>query len=119
MGEEKSKSRGWCGWFIALIVLAAVILAVVYMVKSKMKKSDDGDGAGPVPGPPGAIDKKYADALKLSLQFFDIQKCNKTHLFLICRSEVSKLVLFDYFLVIEFPFWETNNGACLIQLVDW
>lgn len=95
MGEEKSKSRGWCGWFIALIVLAAVILAVVYMVKSKMKKSDDGDGDGPVPGPPGAIDKKYADALKLSLQFFDIQKCN-TLLFLIYRSKVSKLVLFDY-----------------------
>ncbi|CAF1912573.1 endoglucanase 10-like [Brassica napus] len=77
MGEEKSKSRGRCGWFIALIVLTAVILAVVYMVKSKMKKSDDGDGAGPVPGPPGAIDKKYADALKLSLQFFDIQKSGK------------------------------------------
>ncbi|KAL0731844.1 hypothetical protein Bca4012_027938 [Brassica carinata] len=77
MGEEKSKSRGWCGWFIALIVLAAVIFAVVYMVKSKLKKSDDGDGAGPVPGPPGAIDKKYADALKLSLQFFDIQKSGR------------------------------------------
>lgn len=80
MGEEKSKSRGWCGWFIALIVLAAVVLAVVYMVKSKMKKNDDGNG--PVPGPPGAIDKKYADALKLSLQFFDIQKCN-THISLL------------------------------------
>lgn len=74
---EKSKSRGCFGWFIALIVLAAVVLAVVYMVKSKMNKSDDDDqgGAGPVPGPPGAIDKKYADALKLALQFFDIQKC--------------------------------------------
>lgn len=74
--SEKSKSRGCFGWFIALIVLAAVILAVVYMVKSKMNKSDD-DEAGPVPGPPGAIDKKYADALKLALQFFDIQKCTK------------------------------------------
>lgn len=78
---EKSKSRGWCGWFIAFIVLAAVVLAVVYTVKSRMKKSDN-DGAGPVPGPPGAIDKKYADALKLALQFFDIQKCkNPSSLF--------------------------------------
>ena len=78
--SEKSKSRGCFGWFIALIVLAAVILAVVYMVKSKMKKPDDNDDneAGPVPGPPGAIDKKYADALKLALQFFDIQKCTKS-----------------------------------------
>lgn len=73
---EKSKSRGWCGWFIAVIVLASVVLAVVYTVKSRMKKSGEDDGTGPVPGPPGAIDKKYADALKLALQFFDIQKCN-------------------------------------------
>lgn len=73
---EKSKSRGWCGWFIAIIVLASVVLAVVYTVKLRMKKSGDDDGGGPVPGPPGAIDKKYADALKLALQFFDIQKCN-------------------------------------------
>jgi len=73
--EEKSKSRGWCGWFIAIIVLASVILAVVYTVKLRTKKSGDDDGGGPVPGPPGAIDKKYADALKLALQFFDIQKC--------------------------------------------
>uniref|UniRef100_A0A1J3J794 Endoglucanase n=1 Tax=Noccaea caerulescens TaxID=107243 RepID=A0A1J3J794_NOCCA len=72
---EKSKSRGWCGWFIAIIVLAAVVLAVVYTVKLKIKKS--GDDSGPVPGPPGAIDKKYADALKLALQFFDIQKSGK------------------------------------------
>ncbi|AAF87112.1 F10A5.13 [Arabidopsis thaliana] len=75
--EEKSKSRGWCGWFIAIIVLASVILAVVYTVKLRTKKSGDDDGGGPVPGPPGAIDKKYADALKLALQFFDIQKSGK------------------------------------------
>lgn len=97
--SEKSKSRGCFGWFIALIVLAAVILAVVYMVKSKMNKSDDNE-AGPVPGPPGAIDKKYADALKLALQFFDIQKCTKTspssstcfHVFSILLQPLSFLI---------------------------
>ncbi|OMP02512.1 Glycoside hydrolase, family 9 [Corchorus olitorius] len=29
----------------------------------------------PFPGPPDTIDKKYADALKIAMQFFDVQKC--------------------------------------------
>ncbi|GER26599.1 endoglucanase [Striga asiatica] len=33
--------------------------------------------ASPVPGPPGAITKKYADALKIAMQFFDVQKSGK------------------------------------------
>ncbi|CAN4122965.1 unnamed protein product [Withania somnifera] len=33
--------------------------------------------AAPVPGPPGAAVKKYADALKTAMQFFDIQKSGK------------------------------------------
>lgn len=71
---EKSRSRGWCGWFIVALVLALVIVAVVYTVKKKIHKSD---GADAVPGPPGAIDKKYADALKVAMQFFDVQKSGK------------------------------------------
>lgn len=72
MGEKKS-SGGWCGWFLAFIVLAAVALAVFFTVRSKMHNSDS--GPAPVPGPPGAIAKKYADALKVATQFLDIQKC--------------------------------------------
>ncbi|XP_010536354.1 PREDICTED: endoglucanase 10-like [Tarenaya hassleriana] len=72
----KSRRRGLCGWFIALIVLAAVVLAVVYTIRKKTGHSDDG-GDDPVPGPPGAVDKKYADALEIALQFFDIQKSGK------------------------------------------
>ncbi|OAY50597.1 endoglucanase 10 [Manihot esculenta] len=71
---EKSKSRGFCGWFIVAVVLALVVVAVVYTVKKKTGKSDD---ASPVPGPPGAVDKKYADALKVAMQFFDVQKSGK------------------------------------------
>ncbi|PIN08929.1 Cellulase [Handroanthus impetiginosus] len=73
--EEKRRSRGWCGWFLVLIVLAAVAFAIFYAVKQKMHKSDS--GAAPVPGPPGAVTKKYADALKVAMQFFDIQKSGK------------------------------------------
>ncbi|KAL8459136.1 hypothetical protein ACS0TY_036561 [Phlomoides rotata] len=73
--EEKKRSRGWCGWFLVLIVLAAIGFAIFYTVKQKIHKS--GPDAAPVPGPPGAITKKYADALKLATQFLDIQKSGK------------------------------------------
>ena len=73
MGKE-SKSRGCLGWFLVIVILALVVGAVVYTIKKKIDHAND-DKAAPVPGPPGAIDKKYADALKIAMQFFDVQKC--------------------------------------------
>ncbi|XWS24468.1 hypothetical protein CRYUN_Cryun28dG0105100 [Craigia yunnanensis] len=75
MGKE-SKSRGCLGWFLVIIILALVVGAVVYTIKKKMDHAND-NKAAPVPGPPGAIDKKYADALKIAMQFFDVQKSGK------------------------------------------
>ncbi|KAK3023777.1 hypothetical protein RJ639_043393 [Escallonia herrerae] len=69
MKDNDSKSRGWCGWFLVLIVLAVIAVAVGILIRSKTKGS--GSGAAPVPGPPGAITKKYSDALKVAMQFFD------------------------------------------------
>jgi hypothetical protein len=68
----KPSSRGCFGWFIVAVILALIIGAIVYTVKKKSEKSE---GPAPIPGPPGATDKKYADALKIATQFFDIQKC--------------------------------------------
>ncbi|XP_050207216.1 endoglucanase 10 [Mercurialis annua] len=74
---EKSRSRGCCGWFIVAVVLAVVVVAVVYTVRKKINDKSDGGGPSPVPGPPGAIEKKYADALKVAMKFFDVQKSGK------------------------------------------
>lgn len=74
MGQKKS--RGCCGWFIALLILALVVGAIVYAVKKKIDNSAS-DKPAPVPGPPGAINQKYASALKTAMQFFDIQKSGK------------------------------------------
>ncbi|KAL6504746.1 hypothetical protein OROHE_023504 [Orobanche hederae] len=74
--EEKKRPGGWCSWFLVLIVLAAIAFAIYYTVKQKTHKSDSSDAA-PIPGPPGAITKKYADALKIATQFLDIQKSGK------------------------------------------
>lgn len=78
MGEKRSKG-GCCGWFIALVILALVVGAVVYAIKKKT--DNDSDKPAPVPGPPGAIEQKYASALKTAMQFFDIQKCNNVFSF--------------------------------------
>ncbi|KAJ3692776.1 hypothetical protein LUZ60_011871 [Juncus effusus] len=71
MGASK---KGCCGWIIVLVVAALVITAGVYaIVKKKSHKSE----VLPVPGPPGAINQKYADALGTALQFFQVQKAGK------------------------------------------
>lgn len=75
MGERSSSgSKGWFGWFVVLIVASVVVVAVVFTIRNR---SDDSGKAAPVPGPPGAIEKKYADALNVAMQFFDIQKSGK------------------------------------------
>ncbi|KAK8551787.1 hypothetical protein V6N13_120221 [Hibiscus sabdariffa] len=75
MGKE-SNSGGCVGWFLVVVILALVVGAVVYGIKKKMDHAKDSKPE-PVPGPPGAIDKKYGDALKIALQFFDVQKSGK------------------------------------------
>ena len=71
MGERK-RSKEWCGWFLVVIVGATIAFSIFVLVKKKEGHSDS--EAAPVPGPPGAITKKYADALKVAMQFFDVQK---------------------------------------------
>ncbi|MCD9560420.1 hypothetical protein HAX54_019101 [Datura stramonium] len=73
MGEKKK--GGCCGWIIVLIVAAAAAAAIVVFVMKKHNGSSP--DAAPVPGPPGSPEKKYADALKTAMQFFDIQKSGK------------------------------------------
>lgn len=75
MEEGKSSKGGCCGWFLVLIVVAAIVAGLVVAFRSKFHHSDD--KPEPVPGPPGTIVTKYSDALKLALQFFDIQKSGK------------------------------------------
>ncbi|KAK1296940.1 Endoglucanase 24 [Acorus calamus] len=73
MGAVSRCSKGWVGWLIVLVVAALVVTAVVITVTKKSHKSEP----APVPGPPGAITTKYADALSVAMQFFDVQKSGK------------------------------------------
>ncbi|KAD4583956.1 hypothetical protein E3N88_21557 [Mikania micrantha] len=73
MGKEE-KSGGCMGWFIVLIVVGAIAIALGLTLRNKFHHGDDD---APVPGPPGAVAQKYGDALKIALQFFDVQKSGK------------------------------------------
>lgn len=75
---EKSKSGGCIGWFLVLVILAVIAAAIVLVIK---KKAGNSDHVAPVPGPPGAVVQKYGDALKVAMQFFDVQKCRLSFLF--------------------------------------
>ncbi|KAM7518173.1 hypothetical protein LguiB_017135 [Lonicera macranthoides] len=70
MGKRSGKG-GCCGWFLVLVVALVVGLAIYFTIKSKHQNFLEADGA------PGAVSKKYADALKIALQFFDVQKSGK------------------------------------------
>ncbi|GAA0184241.1 hypothetical protein LIER_31529 [Lithospermum erythrorhizon] len=74
MGKS-SRCNGCWGWLLAIIVLAVVAFGVFIMIK--FKNGDSILDAAPVPGAPGELTKTYADALKLAMQFFDIQKSGK------------------------------------------
>nr|DAD47042.1 TPA_asm: hypothetical protein HUJ06_016979 [Nelumbo nucifera] len=71
----KEKSKGYCGWLIAFVVLGIVVAVIVLTVRHK--HSSHKPVPAPIPGPPGAIEKKYADALGVAMQFFDVQKSGK------------------------------------------
>ncbi|XP_050227625.1 endoglucanase 24-like [Mercurialis annua] len=70
--ENKRKSRSWGRVLLVLLIGAAVIAASVLTILKTLdhfKKRSGGHKANMV--------KKYADALEVALQFFDVQKSGK------------------------------------------
>lgn len=86
---RKSKSGGCCGWLIVALVLLLVVIAVVYGVKKKLEPDD----VIVVPGPPGAVEKKYANALKVAVQFFDVQKCTFLSSILLSSFAIANFII--------------------------
>ncbi|WOK98216.1 hypothetical protein Cni_G06926 [Canna indica] len=66
-------TKGYSGWMIVAAVAALVATALVLTIREKHPYRE----ALPVPGPPGAIVQKYANALAVALQFFQVQKSGK------------------------------------------
>ncbi|XP_041016468.1 endoglucanase 2 isoform X2 [Juglans microcarpa x Juglans regia] len=70
---EKSRSGERFRWILVIVVLA-LVGCVILVIKKPHSLYDE---AAPVPGPPAAPVKKYANALKIAMQFFDVQKSGK------------------------------------------
>ncbi|CAL9112657.1 unnamed protein product [Musa textilis] len=71
MGASKY-TKGCTGWLIVAVVAILVVAAVVLTIKQTHHRK-----VLPVPGPPGAINQKYANALAVAMQFFQVQKSGK------------------------------------------
>jgi endoglucanase len=68
---EETKSKGWFWWLIVLVIGALVVIAATLTILRNFHHS-----AKPAPIS-GTIVEKYANALELALQFFDVQKCTQ------------------------------------------
>lgn len=75
MGAVAKYSKGWIWWLLSLGIAAFVVTAAVLTILHSRKHSHH--RVSPLPGPPGAISQKYAQALKVALTFFPIQKAGK------------------------------------------
>ncbi|GMI96849.1 glycosyl hydrolase 9B5 [Hibiscus trionum] len=62
----KSRRCLWC--VLSVIVSAAIAIVVVFFVKKKMDDEKSSEGS---------VDDKFADALEVAMQFFDVQKSGK------------------------------------------
>lgn len=93
METEPKKSKGWCWWILVLAIAAMVVASATLTIWSNDRHSK----VSSVPGRPGKIAENYADALKIAIQFFDIQKCVLLSLCLL------------FFLPALFGFWESES----------
>ncbi|KAL5224719.1 hypothetical protein ABZP36_011358 [Zizania latifolia] len=61
-----------CCWLLVLTLMALAVAAAVVFVRYR-----NGGQVFPVPGMPGAVDRKYGAALAVALHFFQVQKSGK------------------------------------------
>ncbi|XP_059624657.1 endoglucanase 24-like [Cornus florida] len=73
--EAKEKSKGWCWWLFVLVYAGLVVAMAIFTLWRRFDGS--GSKAARVPGTPGVVVDKYAGALTIAMQFFDVQKSGK------------------------------------------
>lgn len=72
--QKGSKTERWC-WRLILLVTVSLVATMAALTLLKYFKHSN---SSRVSGRPGPVVQKYSEALQLSMQFFDIQKCKQT-----------------------------------------
>ena len=80
MESKQEKWKGWCWWILVLAIAAMVVASAILTIWNNYRHSK----VSSVPDRQGKIAEKYAEALKIAIQFFDIQKCSITYLHVCC-----------------------------------
>lgn len=70
--EAEVKSRSW-GWLLTVSVIASIVVAAA--VLTLLRQLNHRNSSDSVLGNRRPIVDKYADALSIAMQFFDVQKC--------------------------------------------
>lgn len=73
METEKPKSREWGVWLLVLVIAILVMAASYITLRRDFRPLNVFHRSQRHP----KIVDKYADALGIALQFFDVQKCKK------------------------------------------
>lgn len=68
-----SKSKGWSWMLIVIFIAVLVAIACALTLWDAFHRSRRSHHH-PI-RPPSAVDEKYANALGIAMQFFDVQKC--------------------------------------------
>ncbi|KAL1533313.1 cellulase [Salvia divinorum] len=67
---DRKKKRGGClGWFLLLVVLGGIAFSIFVLMRNSK--------SGSVFAATFSVSKKYANALDIAMQFFDVQKSGK------------------------------------------
>ncbi|MBA0693359.1 hypothetical protein Goari_003733 [Gossypium aridum] len=65
--QRKSRRCLWC--IVAIVILGGIAGGIFYVVKKKILDKNS--------SPTSSLEDKYSDALKIAMQFFDVQKSGK------------------------------------------
>ena len=71
--DSPTKSKGWSWMLLVIFFAALVLLACAFTLWYDVHRSRRSQHRPA--RPPRAVDEKYANALGVAMQFFEVQKC--------------------------------------------
>lgn len=74
MEKEPHKDKGWVWRGLILVIMALVLAAVLISFRKYVHRSNSSEADA------HQVVDKYANALSIAMQFFDVQKCKTSYI---------------------------------------